>query len=207
MAVSFILLCVHTVVVSAEAQDTGLINPKAARVASSSSSSQSFSIAGQGSSTPHLRVESIDDYIRSRNRYENLIARYKGALQINDYLGVSRSIDFDEDGRLARSVLMYQSARSLSRYLLRSPIGLEIKQLLKRFKKIEQYTTMKVAQSHDGGYNLTPKSSNSGEKLLELKLHTSARDGIEPRVNFTENLRLAHDFFREQTRLEYGFGF
>ncbi len=155
-----------------------------------------------------LRLETVDDIILSNQRYNQLQNDYRGLLYLtskNDWVDVG-PLDELEQRSLAERMLIFQSARTLLNAIKGSPLEAYYRRSVRGLKKLRDATTVKVSPGEKNTFTVGEKVGTRKE-LFKFKFHASARNGIEPRIIFSDELQFRYEVLDERALLEYNINF
>jgi hypothetical protein len=111
-------------------------------------------------------------------------------------------LDDWEEREAAQKLFIYQAASSASKLLMNSGLQPLYRQALDAVRWFRDYTSLKV-QREDNGVLRVANGSNHEKPLLELKLHVSANNGVEPRLEIGDNFTLRYDIIHDETLVEF----
>lgn len=155
-----------------------------------------------------LKLDTVEDIVWSSRKQEEFFIEYRG---LSYFVDVRDVVDLGEINELgtssfAEKLFFFQTAKTLARFVVESPLEPLYRRVAKEFKRIKNYTTVRVVQGGKGDLGVR-HGSVEGERLLEFKLHASARNGVEPRLRMGDHLLLRYNPLREDTLLEYRHNF
>jgi len=155
-----------------------------------------------------LQAESVDDVINSVEKREQIMTRYKGLLYLKYVNGVSNADLFEEmeSNAFAEKLVVFQAGENLLELLKVSPIAELYKRTMRRLKVVKDYTSVQVKQGNSVQVD-TGSERKPGKNLFELKLHASARRGVEPRIEIGDYMMISYDLLGKQTLIGYEFEF
>ncbi len=172
-----------------------------------------------GSLAQDLRLDTVDDIIFESKYDPELFSGYRG-LGYLGYVGnvvEVEQLDELEQSSLTQKLILFQTARTVSKAIVGTPLERHYKRLVRIARKARDYTTFRLVNSSKGDLDVTrgtssEEHSSSSEKsssvetkdeLIEFKLHASANNGIEPRLKFSDNLMLRLDPLHGDALMEY----
>lgn len=161
-----------------------------------------------GSVASDLKIDRVDDIILSDKGQRSLLADYRSISYlryIQDFVEL-RALDEWEQGTVAQRVLIYQSLRTISDYLIASPLEQVYRHVLRHLQVIKRYTTVQVSRECDGGVDVHHGQKNAS-RLLEFKIHASARYGVQPRLSIFDDLTFRYDVLEDDLMLEFRYDF
>lgn len=151
-----------------------------------------------------VRLDTVNDFLLINRDDVDLFSDGHAYRYLRTYLsGDSGFEDIDDRERtqFTERVLIYQSTRSITKFLLESPLEPLYQAIANGFKRIGNYTTLNLVKSSDGSLGLKQGEANDGN-LLQFKVHASVNDGIEPRVTLKDLLSLRYDPVHQDALLE-----
>lgn len=113
-------------------------------------------------------------------------------------------IDPEKTRRVVERAFAIQSGRNLSSTIEKSelkPLYQDIKDGLKEVQDTFRYSVQ------SNGDSLAVSRKKKGEKLLELNVELSLKQGLDPQFKLGENVRFRYDYSNQRPLLEYGFKF
>ncbi|MCB0324846.1 MAG: hypothetical protein KDD69_14785 [Bdellovibrionales bacterium] len=167
-----------------------------------------------------FRLDTVDGIILESKHESEFFEDYRGWQYLRYLTDV---VDFDEVDELeqssfAQKLLLYHSARTLVEHIEQTPLERHYRRLVSMAKELRDKTTFTLIEDGKGSLDVEhgesdeeitstaaddPETTASGRRLVEFKLHASAKNGIEPRVRFSENLTLRLDPLNRDALLEF----
>ena len=147
-------------------------------------------------------LDTVKDILGERHG-NDFFVQYRGPFYmayVYDIVPLPYADDEDSEA-MAQRALLYQAATSFSKVIIGSALEPLYRRAVEGVKWFRSYTSLKVRQEGDGGLAVSDRSKE--KPLFELKLHVSANNGVEPRVQFGDNCTLRYDVINQDTVLEY----
>ena len=155
-----------------------------------------------------LKFGTVDDLIFNSAREVHVTAESRGELSqqaMRDYLDLREPDEFESE-MLAQRVFLFQTAKSVSDYIRQSPLEETYRTVARGFRTVGRYLSLNVTRQVGGGIQVG-QGEHEGSRLMEFKLHASARNGVEPRLRVSDQLVLRYDLFNQGTILEFCYDF
>jgi len=192
-----------------KANEVRLANKRGARVSNGR-------FLSSGSLAQDLRIDTVNDILLESKYDRELFSDYRG-LDYLRYVGDVVEVDEIEQSSLTQKLILFQTARTVSKAIVGTPLENHYRRLVRVARKVRDYTTLRLVNSSKGtlgvqrGDELSKESGASEdarpkadkEELVEFKLHASASNGLEPRLKFSENLTLRLDPLSGDALLEF----
>ncbi|MCB0343787.1 MAG: hypothetical protein KDD66_01650 [Bdellovibrionales bacterium] len=174
-----------------------------------SNDGQKFFLGGsRGLDVSDVRLDSADDIILSQDRNNRLFKYYRGLVYLkyfNDWTGIG-NYDELENERLAESMFVYHGVKSLLDYLEFSPLAMVYEDFMNELRYYKNMSTVTVDRTNSGDLTIDNADDDS-DGLLRFRIGVNSRHGVEPQLRIADVLQLRHDFFGEQTLLEFRIDF
>lgn len=184
-----------------------------------------------------LRLDTVDDIMFESKYDPELFSGYRGLgyLRYVGHVVEVDQLDELEQSSLTQKLILFQTARTVSKAIVGTPLERHYKRLVRIARKARDYTTFRLVNSSRGDLDVTqgasaakkesqPQSASSsyssasdssvsdssvgeGDELIEFKLHASASNGVEPRLKFSDNLTLRLDPLHGDALLEFKHSF
>ncbi len=133
----------------------------------------------------------------------DMFSRYRPPLSLLYFSNVTNIDDYFEweNRSAAERMFAYQSFSALSKVVSESALKPLYERALHGFKWFRNYTSVKFNRSESGNLDLAEPTYE--EPIMELKLHISANNGVEPRLEIGDNLMVRHNIFDQETLFEF----
>ena len=155
-----------------------------------------------------LEIEPVREIGMSNQRRSGAFQFYRTAYQQASLSAMWSRLDEDRTTeQFAEKVFLFEGATALSRAIMHSPLGLEIRRVSESLTKVKNAVTLKVSRAPDGGFVTASGASNRERSPLELSFSTTPNRIIEPRLRMGEHLLLRWDALGGQTLLEVNWNF
>lgn len=115
-----------------------------------------------------------------------------------------RDIDPVQMRHVVEKAFAIQAGRSFVNAIKDSELGPLHRELLRSFERLQGLLNFSLSHSHDG---LSAGQDPEGHRYFSLNVRMSAREGFDPQIQLSEDLRIRYDLGDKQTMLEYAFGF
>jgi len=127
---------------------------------------------------------------------------------IGDFADSSYFQDIDQSSA-AEKLFFYQAGNAFMNWIKQSQLKDLFEVVEESLENMKEKTTIHMTEDSEGFYRITDGTEVSEREspVLKLKLHFSARNGLEPRVNLGENCLLRFNLFEQSTRVEYSLNF
>ncbi len=158
-----------------------------------------------------LELDTVENIVASAeyssSNYLNSSKSFLYFKYFDELSGAVNADDFDTRPA-AEKMLMYYGLDSIADYIVTSPLAETYKRFRRYFRKYDDMTTVQVSQRGAGNIDVGngEKASTAG-RLLEFKVHTSIREGIEPRLRISDHFLLRYDIMDSQAMFEYNLNF
>ena len=161
--------------------------------------------AGEGGGIEQAaELDTVSDILEEHRGGADFFADYRAPFYLTYVYNVVPLGDLEDwDSRnIAEKVLIFQAAHSLSKVLMESALQPLYCQALDAVKWFGDYTSVKVRQEGRGRFQVE-SGAETGKPLFELKLHVSANNGVEPRLQIGEHFLLRYDLIHDETLVEF----
>lgn len=195
------------IVPSAQAEDRRLLN-EVRRVDRRGEPLKTFDFGTTSGVASQLEFNSVEDLIQddnSRDNFHSLSRNIYNFQQLNHVLGVREFEDY-ESTSVAQKLFAYQATVTIGRMLAASPVGAKYQHLLQRLRSLKSSASVSMSRAAHGGLSLN-HGEDTSDAFLELSLHASTANGIEPRLSIAKNINLRYDMESHGTLLEYNLDF
>ncbi len=155
-----------------------------------------------------LQLDSVDSLIQRNRSHSEMFSSFKDIA----YLSYARDvIDLEElleieNSTGAQKVLLFESLRMSNEYIFKPLIGPRYDAIVRKLRALRDYTTVGVVKENSGSLGVQ-RGLGDDERLVEFKIHTSARYGLEPRVRFDDNLVFRYRPIQQEALLEFRIDF
>lgn len=156
-----------------------------------------------------LRFDTVDDMVLMKEKQNVYASQYRSYVYARMFDSTGNEDDLDDldlQKSIAQRVAVYQTAISLSDFLMHSPLAAAYRSLTEQFVAFQEYITMRVGRKQDGSIGFAGKEGERS-KILELKVSASATRGIEPRLRLIDDFMLRYDTIAGGPVLEYNITF
>ena len=116
----------------------------------------------------------------------------------------SDDIDPGRTRNVAEKAFAIQAGRSFTDLMNGSELRDSFRSFQRSLSDIQDIFRYSLLRD-DQGVSLS--RSKNGQKLIELNLEISAKQGFDPQIRMGENLRVRYDYTSQVPLLEYGFRF
>ena len=178
-----------------------LRNPRTERV-------RGFSTRRDEGLAHKLELDTVESVL-ARSRYESeWFNSYRGIAYLSyvkDVVNISEIMELQHSHE-AEKLVLQQSLRLSNDYFFKPFLGYYYDRLVRDLKRVRDYTTVGVVKDPTGEIDLESGVAED-KRIVEFKIHASARYGIEPRLTFDEVLALRYQPFGNQLLLEYRYRF
>lgn len=151
-----------------------------------------------------LSLDSIDNFIDTRQKYMKLDSTYRGLeffRKLNEWTGADFLATDSEE--MAKELCVYHAITLTSEYIKRSPLENTYRTIVEDLKKLRDNSTVGLSQHNGGKLELHHGANNSKNSFLQLRLHANFRHGLETQLKIGDNLRLRHGVLDSETTIEY----
>ena len=155
-----------------------------------------------------LQLDSVEGLLvknRSTSQSFSSFRRVAYLSYVQDVIDVEELFEID-NSTAAQKLLLFEGLRFSNEHIFKPLAGHLYDEVVQRLRTLRDYTTVGVVKNDSGSLGVQRGLSRE-ERLLEFKVHASARYGLEPRLRFDENLVLRHRPLAQETLLEFSFDF
>lgn len=160
----------------------------------------SFSSSSGGDLT---QLDSVADILADDRGPSNVLGQYRGLFYlayVRDLVGLP-PVESEDSSKMAERAAMYQVAETVAKNVVGTTLEPIYREVVRNMRWFNEYTSVRVVESGSGRMGISnPKSK--AVPLMELKLHVSANNLIEPRIKVGKNVVLRYDLFREAGMIE-----
>ena len=122
---------------------------------------------------------------------------------VENIVDVTDWVDPQDQSSFARTLLVYQTAKTLVHTIIESPLEPTYRKVVKQVRALDHYTTVQVVEGSRGKLGVKQGETVSGNRLVSFKLHLSVQNGVEPRLLFGDHLVLRYDPFHQDTVFQF----
>ena len=112
----------------------------------------------------------------------------------------------DERRTVVQHLLLYQSAVTANDVAKDSMLSESYQALIRRVRDYYNLLRFQVARSSTGGISLS-NDAKKGERIIDLRIQPSTRNGVEPSLKIADHLNLRYGPIRHETMMLYEFTF
>ncbi len=175
----------------------------------SKGTSRILSSLGRGNSdvNDQLRVETVDGLLQ-RNMQDNYEYTSYRDLALQSYTDDRVNVNAYEyeQGQAAEKVFLFETLRVSNQFVFKPALGQMYDSIVEELKTLRNYTTFGVIKQENGGLRVQQGISED-QRVVEFKIHASARYGLEPRLKFSDRLMLRYQVLDSTALLEYRYDF
>ena len=178
--------------------------------------------SGSGSLAQDLRLDTVEDILWESKKDPAHFRNFRG-LRYLSYVGDAVDLEVEEIDELeqtsfAKKLLLFQTARSIAHHITGTPLERFYRRVVRMAKSARDYTTFRLVENESGDIGVSQGDEAAAvkesdfkplleprepKKLIEFKLHASAKNGVEPRIKFSEDVVLRLDPLGKDALLEF----
>lgn len=155
-----------------------------------------------------FRVETAESVLLRNERTSGIYANYKAAAYLSYVRGVvdvGELLEYEEEDA-AKKVLLLEGLRFSNEYIAQPLLGDFYTLVISELRAIRDKTTLSLVQSSKGDIDFS-HGGQPPKALLQFRIHASAHNGLEPRVTFSDSLKLRLQPLEKKVLLEFSFTF
>jgi len=156
-----------------------------------------------------LPLNSVDDFIHSDEKYDQMLVEYQGLANRYHFGGddLDSLLSHGEQQRVAKHLFVFQAAKLAAKKLKHSPLYRSFRESFKRLRYVRDLSSFRVGADQVGKLSFQggpqDEAEDGVEPLAEFKIHLTTNSGVEPRITFSNGLRLRYRAIQKDTILEY----
>lgn len=151
-----------------------------------------------------LKLDSVDGLLSRQGRDSAEYVSYRGVAYLSYSQDVVDLTEFRETEQTAAAekTFVFETLKLTDRYIFRPAFRGLYEQAVVHLRKLRDYTTFGLVNDSGGKFGVQ-RGTSEDERLLEFKIHASARYGIEPRLIFRDDLMLRYQVLDSELWLEF----
>ncbi len=150
-------------------------------------------------------LDSVSDIVQDNFGETNFFTQYNTPFYlhyVNDFVH-SNEIDEFINSSAAEKLFLYQTMSTAVNLLKTSALEPLYRQCVNNLQTLRNYTSVKFDQDGKGNLGVVSPGKTHEDPLFELKLHVSANNGIEPRLEVGKHLLFRYDVFNQNSLMEF----
>lgn len=149
-------------------------------------------------------ADAVHEIFQDRQSGAEFFSQYRSPMYLNYLSDVVHVPELEEwrEKAAAERIFVYQSVTSISQVLMKSALEPFFRDTLKKIQTFKRFTSVKFQRGDSGGLGVSQKIGKE-KPLFELKLHVSANNGIEPRLEVGDHFLLRYDVVHDDTIAEF----